>query len=167
MKDFNKIKDECLKEVMDAGIEPGNIVEWKINPKFTRLWGRCKRRIDKYTIEIAERLITDDRIPEKAVKDTVVHEILHSAPGGSGHTGKWKEYAAIMNAKYGYNIKRLTSGEEKGVENYVTKRREIKYRFICKNCRRVKFRKRKCDFTRYYRNYTCPFCGQKRAYERF
>lgn len=65
-----------------------------------------------------------------------------------------------MNDKYGYNIKRTTSGKEKGVENYVTqKRMTIKYVFTCSGCGAKIYRRRKSKFTRYYKNYNCTKCG--------
>ena len=76
------------------------------------------------------------------------------------HTGKWKEYADTVNSIYGYNIKRVTSGTEKGIEDY--KRlyeRPVKYIFVCGKCGAVIYRKRDSRFTKHYRMYACAKCG--------
>ncbi len=97
----------------------------------------------------------------------MIHEILHTCKDSMKHTGNWKKYANIMNQKYGYEIKRTTSGEEKGVENYKSTRIvPYKYCFYCKKCRQLIWKKKKCKFTKYYRNYTCLVCGTPRAFRK-
>ncbi len=168
MKDFELLQTICINEVRDAGIKPGNIVSWVINSRAKKRWGMCTKKPDgTCIIQIAEQLIVDERVSEQACKETMIHEILHSCEGCKGHTGLWLEYANIMNKKYGYNIKRTTSGTEKGVEDYTaTKRLAYKYCFICETCGQRIWKKKKCKFTKYYRNYTCGRCGKKRAFHK-
>lgn len=168
MKNFEMLQKVCIDEVLGAGIEPGNIVSWVINHRAKTRWGMCTKNPDgTCIIQIAARLIEDERIPEQACKETMIHEILHTCKGCKGHTGLWLVYANIMNKKYGYNIKRTTSGEEKGVENYTaSKRLDYKYCFVCENCGQIIKRKKQCEFTKYYRNYTCGICGRKRAFHK-
>lgn len=168
MKDFVRLRQECLKEVIAAGITPGNIIKWEINRRAKKRWGQCSRDAKGfYTIQIAAQLLEDDRVSEKACKETIIHEILHSCPECNGHTGKWKEYADKMNKIYGYNIKRTTSGEEKGVEPYKSKRRTVKYVFMCRYCKQIITKTRACKFTHYYRNYGCGICGMPRAFDKY
>lgn len=116
MKDFRKLITECMNEVKEAGITPGNIVEWSVNYRAKRRWGLCSKSPDgKIKIQIASRLLIDDRVSVTACKETMIHEILHSVEGGMGHTGKWKQLAEVVNQKYGYSIKRTTSSKEKGL----------------------------------------------------
>lgn len=160
MKDFERLKKECMEEVADIGIEIGNIKEWKINTRARSMWGQCKKNTDgTYSIQIADRLLRDDRISEKACKETMIHELLHTCKEGMKHTGKWKVYAREMNEEYGYNIKRTTSGNEKGIENYKPKSLAVKYVFTCGGCGATIYRKRMSKFTKYYRNYRCTRCG--------
>ena len=162
MKNFKELQEICLKEVRDAGIVPGNIVKWSVNRRAKSRWGQCsKMRNGECEIQISARLLEDDRISEQACKDTMIHEILHTCKGCSGHTGKWKEYAERMNRLYGYHIKRVTTGEEKGVENYERKGKPVKYIFQCAGCGQIVKRKRACDFTKHYRQYICGICGKK------
>ena len=115
MKDFNRLITESMKEVTHVGIKPGNITSWTINKRAKSRWGLCKQNPDKtFEIQIAEALLTDDRITEKSCKETIIHEILHTCKNCMKHTGQWKYYAEVMNQVYGYNIKRITTGMEKG-----------------------------------------------------
>ncbi len=76
------------------------------------------------------------------------------------HTGQWKYYAEVMNQVYGYNIKRVTTGIEKGVEDYKSNSSmAIKYIFTCGNCGATIYRKRDSQFTKNYRKYGCGRCG--------
>ena len=131
MKNFEMLQKVCIDEVLGAGIEPGNIVSWVINRRAKTRWGMCTKNPDgTCIIQIAARLIEDERISEQACKET-------------------------------------TSGEEKGVENYTaSKRLDYKYCFVCENCGQIIKRKKQCEFTKYYRNYTCGICGRKRAFHK-
>ncbi len=162
MKDFQKLINESINEVKAAGITPGNIVSWKINTRAKSRWGLCRKLKDGsgYEIQIAHILLSSDDVSEKACKTTIVHEILHTCDGCKGHTGRWKRYAMIMNTKYGYNIKRTTSNEEKGLsEQYVA----TKYKYICKckSCGSQFGRTKKSKFIQYSEFYSCGKCGQK------
>lgn len=167
-KDFNQLQKTCLEEILSVGIKPAKNISFKINKRAKTRWGICKKSsIDGYTIEIAARLLEDDRISEKSCKETIIHEILHTCKGCMKHTGKWKEYAEKMNVSYGYNIKRVTSGEEKGVENHQPKEQPVKYIYICKYCGQVIQKKRACKFTKYYNLYGCGICGSRRAFKKW
>lgn len=160
MKDFETLRQECLAEIAAIGIEIGYIKEWTVNTRAKSRWGQCKKEKDgTFSIQISDRLLVDDRITEKACKETIIHEILHTCKGCMQHRGKWKAYAEQMNRMYGYNIKRVTTGGEKGVENYKPKSMAVKYVLTCGKCGATVYRKRSSKFTRYYRNYLCTRCG--------
>lgn len=160
MKDFEALKEKSLSDVKSAGIQIGKIVSWEINKRAKTRWGQCKKNIDgTYAIQISSALLTDDRISEKAVLETMIHEILHTCKDSMNHTGRWKKNADIMNRIYGYNIKRITRGSEKGVEDYKSTPLAIKYVFTCRGCGAKIYRKRDSKFTRNYRRYGCTRCG--------
>ena len=160
MKDFEVLKEQCIHEVTRLGIKPGTISSWTINTRAKSRWGLCKQNPDgTYSIEIASRLLEDDRISEQACKETIIHELLHTCKGCMRHTGKWKYYAEVVNQVYGYNIKRVTQGVEKGVENYEGSEMSIKYVFTCGSCGATIYRKRDSKFTRNYKYYGCARCG--------
>lgn len=160
MKDFNELREQCICEVAGLGIALGRIASWSVNKRAKTRWGLCRLKRDgSYEIEIAERLLVDDRISEKACKETIIHELLHTCKGCMRHTGKWKQYAELMNRTYGYNIKRVTEGCEKGVENHKVSEMAVKYVFTCGGCGATIYRKRDSKFTRNYRHYGCAKCG--------
>lgn len=167
MKNYKELQKICISEVIAAGIIPGHIVEWNINYRAKRRWGMCIKNNSGYVIQISSILLEDDRVSEKACKETIIHEILHTCRGCDKHTGMWSYYANIMNNKYGYSIKRATSGTEKGVEEYTpTRRLTYQYCYKCEKCGQIIRRKKACKFTRYYRSYTCGICGTDRAFHK-
>ncbi len=160
MKDFDRLQNECIQEVTRLGIQLGPVTSWSINTRAKSRWGLCTRHPDgTYSIEIAESLLADDRISEQSCKETMIHELLHTCKGCMRHTGTWKRYAEVINAYYGYHIKRVTEGAEKGVENYEGTAEQYKYVFTCGNCGATIYRKRDSKFTRNYRHYGCARCG--------
>ena len=161
MKNFEELINESMNEVTHGGIKPGNITSWTINKRAKTRWGLCKQAPDKtFEIQIAECLLTDDRISVQACKETIIHEILHTCKGCMKHTGQWKYYAEVINQVYGYNIKRITTGTEKGVEDYkATNYMNYKYVFTCGKCGATIYRKRDSRFTKNYRYYGCARCG--------
>lgn len=71
---------------------------------------------------------------DQTLKDTIVHELLHTVPGCLDHKGKWEMYAELVNRRLPqYTIKRTASWEEKGI---MIDRGEPVYRYIlqCSNC---------------------------------
>ena len=80
-----------------------------------RTLGRCcaKGSRKKYTeydyyIEISRNTLNN---PEKSIRNTLIHELLHTVPDGMRHTGAWKKWAKYVSSKTGYTIQRL-GGEE-------------------------------------------------------
>lgn len=160
MKDLQSLGAICIKELEDVGLKPGKVTVWHVNDRARTRWGQCRKNPDgTFEIEIAKQLLVDDRISEKACKETILHELLHTCPGCMKHTGMWKTYARYINSLYGYKIKRVTLGKEKGVENYEAKQQPVKYVYICEVCGAVVKRKRESNFTRNYKQYRCGRCG--------
>ena len=123
MKNFQKLYLECMQELRDIGIEYGCVCEWKINTRAVNRWGQCvSLGHGYYSINISARLLADN-VSDKAVKTTILHELVHTCEGCMNHGKEWKRIADEVNKAYGYNIKRTTSSEEKGVErvkpNYI------------------------------------------------
>lgn len=149
--------------LIDCGIDYGNIDEVKVNSRLTRVWGNCgytKYASDwercSYVINISSRLLSDD-VSDNALMDTLIHEILHTCRGCMNHGGRWKKLASIVNAKFGLNIKRCTSSEEKHIkEDPII----YKYAVKCPRCGHVYKRVRMVDSIKNPGNYICA-CGHK------
>lgn len=76
-----------------------------------RTLGRCRLQKNSeydYYIEISRNTLNN---PEKSIRNTLIHELLHTVPDGMRHTGAWKKWAKYVSSKTGYTIQRL-GGEE-------------------------------------------------------
>lgn len=152
MKDLYKLVCDAVDECEDVGIEVGIISSIVINSRAQRRWGRCHKLGDStYEIEISSKLLNDE-VDYYATKNTVVHEVLHTCDGCMNHGPLWKSYAERMNKAYGYNIKRTTSSEEKGIK------RTYKHTVICDNCGQVYHANRMTQAFKAIKNY--PYTSQ-------
>ena len=160
MKDLQKLADECQADLISIDIPYGRVKLWVINYRSKARWGLCKKRPDGYfEIEIAEALLQDG-VSDIAAKNTIIHELLHTCPGCLKHTGRWKMYADKVNRLLPqYHIKRITSTEEKGVED---RRKTPVYRYIlrCAACGKEIKRQKKTAVVEHPEYYRCK-CGGK------
>lgn len=161
MKNLIELANECMAELDAIGIEYGKIAHWEINTRAKKRWGQCRKNPNgTYTISISHRLLADN-VANDGAKNTIIHELLHSVKGCMNHKEEWKYQAEKVNRAYGYNIKRCSSSEEKGVESIEAAPQEIKYRFKCKDCGKIYSRTRASRFTNNWQNYRCGVCNGK------
>lgn len=159
MHDINNVYMDCLKKLQNVGIKCGNITSVTVNSRIVKRWGQCKRQGNTFTIEISARLIQNG-VTLKALEDTLIHEMLHTCSGCFSHGELWQAHANIVNLMYGYNIKRTTSPEEKGLsEDDMYK--DAKYHFRCAKCGAEVAQYRASEFTRNPWKYQCAKCGGK------
>lgn len=156
MKDLLLLANECMEELDAIDIEYGKVVEWKVNSRAKSRWGRCRRVGKEYYIEITNELLKDN-VPNKATRETIFHELLHTVDGCMNHGYKWQKLADLVNDCYMMNIKRTTSSEEKGVQLKTDE--YYKYQFKCSNCGYIVKKSRQGKFTRRYTEYGCGHCG--------
>lgn len=159
----------CLKDVIQEAVAAGIPIqaiepEVVINTRAKSFWGRCTAVISRsaastvYRIEVTTRLIGTD---ESSIKNTLMHEVIHTCKGCMNHSALWKRYASIVNEKYGYNVKRVTSSEEKGLEGSESSAGRImpiKYIAACTSCGRSQGYKRAGKVVTRPQNYRCR-CG--------
>lgn len=157
MKDLKKLFNECKSELDAIGIEYGCIESITINTRAKKRWGQCKITLNStywenkiFSINISERLLQDD-ISDISTKDTIMHEILHTCKGCMNHGEEWKRLADIVNDCYSYyNIKRISSAEEKGINiKEEEKKEEAKYILRCTKCGKLFYKNRMCEVVRY------------------
>ena len=112
--ELNRNLKEVIKQAQDINIPvPADICEQvEINSRPKKRYGCCRLKNGVYHIEVSEFILGCD--PEK-IRGVLAHEILHTCKGCYNHGNMWKEYAAMMNSAYGYNIKRTSSNEEMGI----------------------------------------------------
>ena len=147
----------CIDQMSAVGLKPGKIREVSVNFRAKR-WGLCKmdRLMRVYDIEISHRLLAGTT-PEKSLNETILHELCHTLRGGGGHTGAWKAAAALLNKTYGYNIKRVNSPEEKGIEE-TPKDKEYRYILQCEKCGQLFKRQKRSALVEHPGRYRCR-CG--------
>lgn len=155
----NKLLQKGIKQVIAAGIEPGNInPEIKVNTRAKKRFGLCTRKrngLYDYVIEINHQLLNVD---ELSAMNTMVHEILHTCEGCMNHGRLWMSYANKMNRMYGYNITKTSSYEKMGLE-----KPKPKYLIKCKSekCTVEIPRYKKSKSITQINRYACPKCRGK------
>lgn len=137
-----ELKNDCLDELASIDLldNVGEIDEWYVDKRATRRLGVCKhRRCMEYiyhSIGISSWLLKD--FDDKTIKNTIMHELLHTFEGCDNHGYKWQKYADIVNTKLGYNIKRLSSLETICENNDIDYNKyenvHYKYKGTCKKC---------------------------------
>ena len=114
----------------------GKITKIKINTRATSRFGLCRKLKDgTYEIEISKFLL-DDETQQMALMNTVIHEVLHTCPGGMTHKGMWKTYANVINRNTNYTITRCATNEEVAmVPAYEALQKDsTKYEITCLHC---------------------------------
>ena len=159
MKDLKKMAQECMRELDAIGIEYGEVVSWEVNTRAKQRWGQCRHLGGNcHSINISSRLLQDD-VSDDGAKNTIIHELLHTVKGCDNHGLNWQREAEKVNRAYGYNIKRCSSAEEKGVPETEATPRTVKHKFVCECCGQIITRTRESNFTKNYKDYRCGRCG--------
>lgn len=160
MRDLDEYAIQCMKELVAIGIEYGNIVEIKANTRAKKRWERCRAVVGGYSIDINVVLL-DERNDEKGLKETIIHELLHSCKGCMNHNENWKRLAAKVNRAYDYNVKRCSSAKDKGVqeETRPVNVHTVNYILKCSRCGRTYTRARMCKVIKNIERYRCGCCG--------
>jgi len=80
MRNLDEYAIQCMEELDAIGIEYGNIIEVKVNTRAKKRWGQCRAVPGGYSINISVVLL-DERNDEQGLKETIIHELLHSCKG--------------------------------------------------------------------------------------
>lgn len=164
---LERVFAECIDEMDAIDIPYGNIVKVEVNFRAERRWGQCRKRGTEYTININADLLGNEA-SEKGLRETIIHEILHTCPNCMCHTGEWKRLAELVSDCYPYDITRTASAEDVGMSaEYIERKREerierkmnAKYRFHCAGCGVKITRNRESRFTKHWEWYRCSKCG--------
>lgn len=155
MRDLNMIAAECMAELDALQIPYRNVEKFVVNTRAKSRWGRCQiSTTGKFIISIFDRLLAEDA-SMNGLKNTIIHELLHTCVGCMNHKTKWKFYADKVNKAYGYDIKRTSTADEKGVKEVIRKRK-VNHKYICEKCGQVVTRERDRGFEN---KYHCGICG--------
>ena len=162
MRNLKEYANKCMSLLDDIDIEYGDIKVWKVNTRAKSRWGQCKMLpTGGYEININADLL-DERNSEEGLENTIIHELLHSCEGCMNHGETWNNLAEIVRYNYGYEIKRTSSAEDKGVVfQRVSKPREAshtEYILRCCNCGCEIHRERMSKAIQHPENYRCGRC---------
>ena len=158
MRDLQQYADMCCRMLDRLGIRYGKQITFQINTRAKTRLGICKKTGKRYVIEIAAVLL-DERTNDKELKNTLLHELLHTCRGCMKHTGKWKQLAERVNAAYGMHIQRTADKNEVCLPE--EPHTQPKYRIVCKNCGIVYERYRMTEFVRHPEKYRCGKCRKQ------
>ena len=156
---------ECVGELDAIGVPYGTVTEVTVNYRAKSRWGQCVRDNARGTFTINIRCdLLMEYASEKGLKETILHELIHTCPHCMNHGPEWVKWVELVNDCYAYAIKRANTAEDKGMaaEYYEAikiereqKRMNAKYRFHCRDCGQVIVRTRRSQFTEWYMLYTC------------
>ena len=62
-----------------------------------------------YYIEISGFTVNNS---DGCLRNTLIHELIHTVPGGLCHTGEWKKWAKFVSERTGYHIQRIGGGDD-------------------------------------------------------
>ena len=158
MRDLNIYARICMFELDCLKIKYAKNLTLKVNTRAKTRLGVCKKSGDCYEIEIAAILL-DERTPEEYLKNTLMHELLHTCYGCMKHTGRWKKLAEQVNAAYGYDVKRTDSPDEEILPEALAGK--PKYKVVCPVCGTVYERYRKSALIQHPERYRCGRCKAK------
>ena len=153
---LSRVVRQCMKELDSIQVPYGHVVEVTVNTRARKRWGLCRKEADGYHISIADRL--RDGNTEQGLRDTVMHELLHTCPMCNNHGAMWKHFAEVVNRELSCHIKRTDSNEDKGLPPEDTAS-QVLHQYHCDGCGQIIRKMRVCKFTRNYRSYTCGICG--------
>ena len=158
-----RLSKESIRELEDIGLGkmiPKNL-NFTINYKAKKRLGQCAG--NKRDINISSWLLEIGL--DHDIKNTIIHEILHTFKDTIGHKARWQYYAGYVNNRTDYHITRTTSIDNIYARaNKVRPRREMgyKYEITCEKCGKVFYRQKMTtrvlnDFTR--GNRVHKYCG--------
>ena len=157
---MDRLLAEVILQAKESGIPVSRNIspEVKKNKRAKKRFAACKRNGRTFFIEVSERLYSAD-VPEKKLMETLAHEVLHTCRGCFDHGKRWKQYAAVMNQRWGYEISRTAEHKELGLEDDGS-REPFRYVLTCEKCGKQIKRRRRSRLITHTDQYRC-LCGGK------
>lgn len=157
MRDLNRYYRECRQMLLALGI-PVREAAVAADTRKRRTWGNCRRDVfGNYTITV-NQIFLEETNSDYGLKDTLMHELLHTCPGCLNHGPEWQYWAERVNRAYGYHIKRTSNAEEKRVKDNADDGRPV-YHLKCLHCGQDIVKFRMCESVRHPEDFRCGRCG--------
>ena len=158
MRDLQKYAAECMAALDRLGIRYSRNVRFTVNTRAISRLGLCRKKGDRYEIEISH-LLLDERTPAESLRNTLFHELLHTCYGCMRHTGRWKTYADRVNAVCGCNIKRAAAIEDREIPDELLPK--ANYLIRCESCGTEYGRQKLSSLIQHPERYRCGKCKGK------
>ena len=164
LTDLNTLMNECKKELIDLGYYEVMNKSYMIcfNSRFKAKLGQIKLIPGGYQIDINSHFA---EICPEGVRNTIMHELIHSLQGCMNHGNKWQTIAKLVNNTLHYNVT-TTSYYEKYQKYYNahSNKSTTKYTLTCATCNhKWNYKKRTKLITKIQNNQAyvvmCPYCG--------
>ena len=166
LNDFSDLFEEVKVELYNLGFKEVFTNNYQLMFfTSTHTFGKCaKIEHSRYKISLNKQYA--DCVTIDQIKNTLMHELIHSLKNTKGHTGKWKQVANLVNNKYGYHITRVAKSPKEFEETIQRKISKIKYTIVCKDCGQSYKYKRITNLIRLLQNnqshrYFCSKCKSK------
>ncbi|WP_322199491.1 SprT-like domain-containing protein [Acutalibacter intestini] len=126
---LDQLMAQLHQELKDLDIPVSNKIDPapRINTRAKRRLGCCIYNEKGFLIEVSARVLEDPAL----LRQTLIHELLHTCPGCRNHGLRWKTYAQKAGEALGYSITRTVPIEE---EAQPLRHEEVKYVLVCKSC---------------------------------
>lgn len=139
---LKRLVDESIQELKDIGLGDNihDNINYYVNYRAKNRLGQC---CNKVSINISSWLL--EIATDHDIKNTIIHEILHSFDNSKGHGEVWKYFASYVNMMTDYNITRLANVGEIYENAHHTRpitRKHYKYEITCEKCGKVFYRQR-------------------------
>lgn len=139
---LQRLAKESEKELRDIGLGKmlKDNIRYTINYRAKKRLGQCCNKKD---INISSWLL--EVATDHDIKNTIIHEIIHTFKDTIGHKAKWQYYANYVNSRTNYNITRLANvGEiyENAKVQRPIREKHYKYEITCEKCGKIFYRQR-------------------------
>lgn len=152
---------DALDDLKSIGIDlTSNIYDFELNNRLKRACGYCQEiGYNMYNNRVHFKISINPNYAKSVdtdeLYDTIIHELLHSAPDCMNHGKEWLRLADIANKHLLTNVEQYYRGHEFD---------PFKYGIRCADCDRIIYKK--ANQTKTYKNikagigkYHCNTCG--------
>lgn len=153
-----EIYTKLLKDLKEKGYPVGSVSSVLGVNKCTSSLGRCRKYFyGAYKVELSKYLLG---CSEQLIKDTLLHEIIHTFPRCFNHSYNFKHFARIISEEFNANVQVKSNSKEFAEQRPV---QTYKYKITCLGCGATFYRKR---LPKNIENYTHSSCGGKLKVEK-
>lgn len=140
--------------VRSYGIEVPEFISYDVS-RTTRSWGDWRLKKDGCNyIRVTKSLLETGN--DKAIMETIIHEILHACYPKDGHTKGWKKAAKRISNDGVYNISRLSNAADKGITD---DQMQWMFKITCNNCGKLWYYQKPKNVRAIVKGKgVCPFC---------